>query len=408
MIAQPTRKLPMPRFCSVADYGSPSFNWYLASTLASAIGRNSYNFACAWILVVSGHGVSAVAVFFASLSMAELIASPLAGWMSDHYDRRLLCLIADFVRFLAMPALGVIMTASDLHWAIWLSTIPFAMCDRVALTASQSMIPSVSAVYSLSTANCIICFLTQSGSLLAAALTGVLLHVCTPMVTLAALAPAFALSVCCLCFVRREPLPAEDARDTADTKRSELHFDGHLLLLAVIYTLLYVCGMMVSVVSPSFVFEELGGSAIDFGQLESAWSVGSILGAILLVPLIRAMDISILQLVILALAAVSFAALKILNLPWALLAFAILGILHNLGRVAVEVRLQSSVPRAALGRAKGALHCSGMFLSLILLGMGAVVSDKLSPSTIFLVFAGILALSIVALVAFRLGWYQKG
>jgi MFS family permease len=340
--------------------------------------------------------------------MAELIASPLAGWMSDHYDRRLLCLIADFVRFLAMAALGVIMTSSDLHWAIWLSTIPFGICDRLALTASQSMIPSVSAFYSLSIANCIVCFLTQSGSLLAAALAGVLLHVCTPMVTLAVLAPVFALSVCCLGFVRREPLPAEDARDTGDTNGPELHFDGHLLLLAAIYTLLYVCGMMVSVVSPSFIFEELGGSAIDFGQLESAWSVGSVLGAILLVPLIRAVDISILQLVILALAAVSFTALKILNLPWALFAFAILGILHNLGRVAIEVRLQSSVPRAALGRAKGALHCSGMFLSLILLGMGAVVSDKLNPSTIFLVFAGILAVSTIVLTILQIDWSQKG
>ena len=43
------------------------------------------------------------------------------------------------------------------------------------------------------------------------------------------------------------------------------------------------------------------------------------------------------QLIILALTAFSFAALKMVDLPWALLAFAVLGVLYNLGRVAVEV-----------------------------------------------------------------------
>ncbi|UXN66211.1 MFS transporter (plasmid) [Phyllobacterium sp. A18/5-2] len=395
----------MPRSCSGADYGSHSFNWYLASTFASAVGRSAYHFACAWILVVSGHGVSAVAVFFTSLSMAELIASPLAGWISDHCDRRLLCLIADFVRFLTALALGAIMIGSDLHWAIWLSTIPFAACDRIALTASQSMIPSVGAGLRLSTANCIVCFLTQSGSLVAAALTGVLLHVSTQTFALAAIASAFAISVCCMCLVRREPLSTQD---TGDTTESELLVDNHLLRLGAIYALLYLGGMLVSVIGPSFVLEELGGSAIDYGQLESAWSAGSILGAILLMPLVRAIDIPILHLVVLALTAFSFAVLKMLDLPWALLAFATLGALYNLGRVAVEVTLQSSIPRATLGRAKGALHCTGVFLGLILFAIGAAFSDEVRPSTIFLVFAGILALSLIVLIVSRIDWYQKG
>ncbi|MBB3237009.1 MFS transporter [Phyllobacterium endophyticum] len=395
----------MPRFCSVADYEARSFNWFLASTFASAIGRNSYNFACAWILVVSGHGVSAVAVFFGSLSMAELLASPLAGWMSDRYDRRSLYLIADFVRILTALVMGAVIITVDLHWAIWLSTIPFAACDRIALTASQSMIPSVGAGFPLATANCIACFLTQSGSLVAATLTGVLLHVCTPTFTFSAIATAFAISVCCMCLVRREPISSQDEPETT---RSQLLIDKHLLRLGAIYALLYLGGLLISAIGPSFVFEELGGSALDFGQLESAWSAGSILGAILLISLVRAIDIPNLQLIVLALSALSFAALKILDLPWALLAFAALGILYNLGRVSAEVTLQSSVPRLTLGRAKGALHCTGMFLGLILLGIGAVFSDEMSPSTIFLVFAGILAVSAIALTVLRINCYQKG
>ncbi len=189
--------------------------------------------------------------------------------------------------------------------------------------------------------------------------------------------------------------------------KSVLLVDARLLRLGAIYALLYIGGLLVSVVGPSFVFEELGGSAIDFGQLESAWSAGSIIGAILLIPLVRALDIPNLQLIILALTALAFAALKMLDLPWALLAFALLGALYNLGRVAVEVTLQSSVPRATLGRAKGALHCSGVFLGLILFGIGAVVSAEIHPSTIFLVFAGILAVGTLALTIFRIDLDHK-
>jgi hypothetical protein len=109
----------------------------------------------------------------------------------------------------------------------------------VAHTASQSMIPSVGAGFPLSTANCIACFLTQSGSLVAALLTGVLLHVCTPTFTLAAIAAAFAISVCCMCLVRREPLSLRDARNTNE---SELLIDRHLLRLGAIYALLYLGG----------------------------------------------------------------------------------------------------------------------------------------------------------------------
>lgn len=296
------------------------------------------------------------------------------------------------------------MLATDLRWAICLSTILFATCDRIALTASQSMIPSVGARYSLATANSVVFFFMQLGSLAAAALTGVLLHVSTPTSALTAIASTFAISVCCMCLVRRERLSPQD---TCDTTGSALLVDARLLRLGAIYALLYTGGISISVIGPSFVYEELAGHALDFGQLESAWSAGSILGAILFIPLVRAFDIPILQMIILALTALSFATLRMLDLPWVLLAFAMLGALYNLGRVVVEVTLQSSVPRANLGRAKGALHCTGVFLGLILFAIGAAVSDTIRPSTMFLVFAGILAVGTIALTIFRVDLDQK-
>lgn len=159
--------------------------------------------------------------------------------------------------------------------------------------------------------------------------------------------------------------------------------------------------MLVSVIGPSFVFVELKGDAIDFGQLEGAWSAGSIMGTLLLIPMLRAARITILQLAILALTAVSFALLKALDIPWTLLIFAVLGALYNLGRVGIEVMLQSSVPQTALGRAKGALHSVGVLLGVVLFGVVAAVGDEVEPSTLFLAFAFILAAGTLGLTICR-------
>lgn len=343
---------------------------------------------------MSGHGSPAVAAFFAIVSIAELIASPIAGWMSDRYDRRVLYVTADTVRFAGASAFAVMLIKNDSHWAIWLSAILFATADRIALTTSQCMIPSVGIRFSLATANSIVFFLMQSGSLCAASLTGFLLHASPPTNTFAAMGVAFALSTFCMLFVRQEQAPQHSL---AEPTRSRLHVDVRLVFLGAVYAFLYTGGMLVSVVGPSFVFEELRGNAIDFGRLESAWSAGSILGVLLLIPLIRTAKICVLQRVILALTALFFALLKVLDLPFIFVAFAILGVLYNLGRVGVEVMLQSTVPAPALGRAKGVVHCVGVLLGLILFGIIAAVADDIPPSAIFLTFAVTLAAGTIVL-----------
>ena len=382
-----------------------SFNWFLACTFASAFGRNGYHIACAWILVAEGFGSPAVAVYFAIISVAELMASPLAGWMSDRLDRRLLYVFADAFRFAAILALGAIVIVADLRWAIWVSAVVFASCDRIALTASQSMIPSVTAHIKLSTGNSIAFFLTQAGSLFAAALTGLLLHITTPACTFALLSLAFALSVGLMLAVGQEGVVY---RPDASGPVPRLIFDGQLLQLSAIYALLYTGGVLVSVIGPSFVFDELAGTAMVFGQLESAWSAGSIVGALLLIPLVRAARESVLQFVILGLTACSFATLKVLELPWSLLSFAILGTLYNLGRVAVEVMLQSCVPIAALGRAKGALHSAGVLLGVILFGFIAIAGNTVRPSSFFLAYAVVLAAGTLFLSIWRVSDTSDG
>lgn len=377
-----------------ASLGRQQFTCFLVATFASAIGRNGYLLACSWLLVAQGSGSASVAVFFAVISVTELLASSIAGWMADRWDRRRLYMIADGMRSATLVGLGVFMTIADIPAAIWMSAALFATCDRIALTASQSMIPGVADRVSLSTANSVVFFIMQSGSLVAAALTGFLLHMSTPTHTFTLLAAAFALSVGFMLAVRQHKGPCAP---NSPRQRTKLEIDAAMVELAAIYALLYTGGVLVSVVGPSFVFEEKAGTAIDFGTLESAWSAGSIVGALLLIPLIRTAKIPTLQLAILAMTACAFALLKVLDLPWSFLIFALLGGLYNLGRVAVEVRLQSTIGGGALGRAKGALHSVAVLFGVMLFGVVALLGDQMIPSSIFLAYSFVLAAAALAL-----------
>ena len=116
-----------------------------------------------------------------------------------------------------------------------------------------------------------------------------------------------------------------------------------------------------------------------------------------------------LQLVSLSITACSFAMLKVLDLPWSLLIFAVLGVLYNLGRVATEVMLQSCVPIGALGRAKGTLHSAGVLLGVILFGFVAAIGDTMYPSSIFFAYAVVLAAGALALGIWRVpDWRNDG
>lgn len=376
--------------------GSRSFNWFLAGTFVSSLGRNGYAVACAWILVASGDGSATVAAFFAIVSLTELLVSPGAGWISDRFDRRRVFMVADCVRCLAAAMIVVTNSA----WLIFWSAFLFACCDRIALTASQAMIPTVGIHLAPSTSNSVTFFSMQAGGLAAAILVGVLLHVTSGALVFIVISAAFALSVGCIWIAAAD----DDSSIAARTQpRVKLPMDPRLIRLGAVYAILYGGGLLVSIMGPGYVFDELSGDALDFGALESAWSAGSILGAILLIPLARFSERSSLLIATLFLMALLFASIKLAILPWSLLVFAALGAVYNFGRVAVEVILQAIVPHSVLGRAKGFFHCAGVSVGLIIFGLVSLSGDRFEPSTAFLIFSAVVSIVAIILVASRTG-----
>ncbi|MGX8009036.1 MFS transporter [Mesorhizobium sp. ORM8.1] len=367
--------------------------WFLATTFAAAVGRNGYYIACSWALVEAGYGSAGVATVLAIVSVVELIASPPAGVLADRFDRRRLGIAADVGRFAVMLTTAFSLLHLEVLPTLCLSAVLFSLCDRVALTAAQAMIPLAARGGDLAKANSSIFFVMQLGSLGAALLAGSLLNGGSPAPAFAAIALFFLMSAGSLSWMRLDPiLPGGNRPNT-----SAPTIDRRLLRLFAAYALLYGGAVLVTVMGSSFIFEKQEGTAADFAHLEAAWSAGSLVGAGFFVRLTRAVSAPILHLMLLGSTALALMSLITLRAPWTLIVFATLGCLYNLGRVSIEVTLQSRVGDNVLGRAKGVMHSLAVALGLLIFGTATVLGDSVFPSTVFFGFGVMLLISIPSL-----------
>lgn len=375
--------------------------WFLASTLSASIGRNGYYIACAWVLVKAGSGSAGVATLLSIVSVVELVASPLAGSMADRFDRRRLNIVADVGRFAAVIATALSLLHLEILPTLCMSAVAFSICVRVALTAAQATIPLATGGANRATSNSSVFFVMQLGSLGAALLAGPLLSQLSPAPAFATPALFFLVSAGSLSAMRLDPIP----QDAARPKSLALTIDPRLRRLFAAYALLYGGAVLVTVLGSSFILEEQNGTAADFGRLEAAWSAGSLIGALLVVSLTRAVGAPILHLMLLGSTALALMSLIALRAPWTLVVFVALGCLYNLGRVSIEVTLQSRVVDSVLGRAKGAMHSLAVALGLLIFSTATVLGDSVFPSTVFFSFGVLLLISIPTL---SIGMAQRG
>lgn len=374
---------------------------FLASTFSAAVGRNGYYIASAWALVEAGYGSAGVATLLAIVSVVEFIASPLAGATADRFDRRRLNVVADVGRFAIMLTTAFSLLYLDVFPTLCLSAVLFSICDRIALTASQAMIPLVTRGADLAASNSNVFFVMQLGSLGSALLAGPLLSGGSPAPAFAALALFFLVSVGSLSSMQLGLVPRRVSRPNGVA----LIVDRRLYRLFAAYALLYGSAVLVTVMGSSFIFEEQNGTAADFGHLEAAWSAGSLLGAVLFLRLTRAVSAPILHLMLLGSTALALMSLIALRAPCTLIVFATLGCLYNLGRVSIEVTLQSRVGDSVLGRAKGVMHSLAVALGLLIFSIATVLGDSVFPSTVFFSFGLMLLISIPLL---SIGMAQRG
>lgn len=249
---------------------------FLSSLLLGAFGRNGYFLAAAWTLAEHGYGSAGVAAFLAIVSAMEFVSSPVAGVLADRLDRRRLHVAADAGRFLASLVTAFMLIQIQAFPVICVSAALSSFFDRLALTASQSMIPAMGIGCNRVTWNAIVVLVMQAGNFGAALVTGILLGGRPPTLLPCILGGFFALAAAVMASTRMQPV----STDVCATKVAVWKVRSGCLPLVAVYAFFYASALLVSVMGSSFVFAEQKGTSSDFGLLEAAWSLGSLLGAV--------------------------------------------------------------------------------------------------------------------------------
>lgn len=359
------------------------------------------------MLAASGNNAGSIALFLALGSTSEFLASAPAGYLVDRVDRQRLCMVGDCVRIAILLMTSAALVLQEPDAVLYGSVIFFAVADRLYLTASSAMVPSIARSESLVAFNSLAYVAMQSGNMLAAVATGWLLSAKPGTACFLFAAGPFAISVLSMfgTALRYRILPVDRCRPAqVPRKTSEGEETSRVPSCLVLnYVLIYVMGMLISALISKFVLEDLQGTSLEFGMLEFYWAAGAIISMLILTfRRFSKVDGRVIPIIVLLAGVAMTAFYPTRNLDIASALMALLGAGYNLSRVLIDVEIQRLVSSTKLGRAKGWVHVACMGFSLLVYAGLSVSGDALTSSAVFLAFGSGMIAVIVAGYGFHL------
>lgn len=384
-----------------------------ASESVSNIGNWITMMAVFAMIVFKGDGgvLQSSGVFLAGL-LPTLLFSPVAGWLSDRFDRKKLMIASEL--FSGVVILGLIFTTRlELIYALLALQ---AISVSVMTPTRQAVIPDIAGREALTSANAFLQQLSSVIKIAAPMLAGLVLAVMTPQQAIILDVISFGLSAFIL--MRLPTLrPHRDVAREATPGREDAEQPGIQSLRGVIkdsaqLRLLFVCmflGIVViigfDILSPVYIRDVLGGDEAWMGFLIGLVGLGTLGATIMLMSRRREQNpwIDILSglLLLASLPALLALAARLGDAKLARHLVILGGLLGGVGNgllvVQISTLLQILSPAALLGR------IGGVFQSTVVAGqlVGILLTPLLVPKVVSIqAYLGISATGLVLLVAY--------
>jgi Na+/melibiose symporter-like transporter len=252
----------------------------------SLLGDGIYLVAIAWLVYDLSNAPGALAAVGFAWTMPQVAALLLAGVLTDRFERRLLLVVADLLRLVAIGTLAVLaLTGNAELWHVFGLVVIYGLGEALFQPAFTAIVPSVVPRGELLQANALRELMEPIGMRFAGpALGGLLIGVADVGTALAVDAGSFAVSAIAVSMIGRRP---PEARPEAGSVRRELS-DGFAYvrsqpwlwatLVGAALALLASFGP-VEVLLPYIIRNDLGGDADTFGTVLAAGGLGSIAAA---------------------------------------------------------------------------------------------------------------------------------
>ncbi|MGG3284407.1 MFS transporter [Paenibacillus solani] len=267
-----------------------TFLFFLFSIIFTSLTTPMYMLVEGWYVVDYLNKPAMLGFVLMVTAIPRLLLMSVGGVMSDRFPKSKIMFLSDFIRFLILATMAVLMILGLLNfWVLLACAALFGTLEAFYWPAAGAIIPTIVKPGQLRVANSVNIIIQQLGSFAGPAFAGLLIAFGSFQLTFAILGLLLFLGAVCLFFVR-EPFTVnaqEQARPSMmkEIKEGMVYIKKDSFKLSIIITAgiaaFFVSGP-VSVAFPTLVKEVFRGSALDLTYLQTSFALGSIAGGVLL------------------------------------------------------------------------------------------------------------------------------
>jgi predicted MFS family arabinose efflux permease len=364
------------------------------------------------VLLAGEHDARDLGLVLLSMGIARGITVGFGGWIGDRYEKRLVMLRSDAVRFVLSCLLAVVVISPvQSLWVIMCLAVAIGLAQGIFLPSSFSIVPTLVDRKDIVAANAIVASQQNLAVLLGPALGGLLVAGLAPGPVLLIDACTFLVSAACLYLIRpsrTDPAPEPEAPDPSEPVpdpgyRAFLRYvmSSRLLRFSLLNTFVVNLGYagMVPIALPAMARVRFDEPAVAFGFLLTGTGIGALIGGLVAHSVLARRAAALI-----ALTAGVVEGVLIMLVPlgpgfagsWAEL-FGI-GIVGSLTNVFFVSALQRTVPSHYLGRTMSLVLLASFATSPVSYGLIALLVSNSGPTSAFL-FTG-----VTTALAFGLGF----
>jgi MFS family permease len=250
----------------------------------SALGDGMSFIALVWLVLEAGGGAAEVGWLGAAYTAPIVIGGLAGGILLDRFEPRRVLIVDNAIRGLVMASIPIAAAAGTLSLPhLFLAAGTYGLLYMVSGAGIPTMLPRLVAADDLTTANALESITWGIGGLVGPLLAGLAIAVLGAPSVLAFDAASYFVFVACLIGMGRLPRQERAVPGPGGLGPAVRFILATPAVLAI--TLMYMTGNVgegiFTVFAPIYVTGVLGGDATTYGAVVSAWTGGSLVGALL-------------------------------------------------------------------------------------------------------------------------------
>ncbi|MBE9080384.1 MFS transporter [Romeria aff. gracilis LEGE 07310] len=247
------------------------------------------------ILNLTGNGSSVAVLLFVS-TIPGIFFSFTFGAFVDQINRKYLAISIDIFRASVLLTVPLVWWFDLLHpWHIYAATFLVSVGDELFYSTTNALVCDIFSREALLTANSVANITYQAGAVLGTGISGLVISLYSPYAVMIINAFTFLISAVCILNVAYTGSQSKKSAEVENFKgsntnvftnvREGLYYALKRLDIVSIYLvllLLFTTVRAINALLSPFVQQELNLGAVEFGLIDAAFSVGAIIGCLLL------------------------------------------------------------------------------------------------------------------------------